>query len=122
MTAVYSAYSRDPIVKKTYVQDLLLQNINEVCDDIMTRKGHFYICGDVRMAAGVTNAFESGLIKCYNMTQEQAKEYINKMKVCRMNFSSNLSKIFKESEFIVSILFFIRRIHDSTRIYLAIVC
>jgi nitric-oxide synthase len=81
INAVYFAYSRESGVRKTYVQEMLLQNIKAVCDDIMARSGHFYICGDVRMAAGVTSAFENGLCKYYNMTNDQAKDYILKMKV-----------------------------------------
>jgi nitric-oxide synthase len=79
--SVHVAYSRELLTRKVYVQDLLLQNIKEVCDDLMKRGGHFYICGDVGMAAGVTNAVEYGLQKYYNMTADEAKEYITQLKV-----------------------------------------
>ncbi len=43
----YPAYSREPSINKTYVQDLLLKNIRDVCEEITKKNGHFYICGDV---------------------------------------------------------------------------
>ena len=52
----------------------------EVCEVIYNKQGHFYICGDVRMAAEVTNKLELALIKQKNMSLNQAKQYINEMK------------------------------------------
>jgi nitric-oxide synthase len=54
--------------------------MSEVCDVIYNKHGHFYICGDVRMAAEVTNRLELALTKQKNMTIGQAKNYINEMK------------------------------------------
>lgn len=81
ITAFYPAYSREPGQKKTYVQDLLLNNVSQVCDMIVKKSGHFYICGDVGMAAGVTMAFETGLQEYCKMSQNEAKDYIHRMKV-----------------------------------------
>ncbi len=47
----------------------------------MNQNRHLYICGGIRMAAGVTSAFENGLCKHFNMSREQAEEYIVKLKV-----------------------------------------
>ena len=49
----------------------------EVCDIVYNKQGHFYICGDVRMAAEVTNRLELALTKQKNMTIGQAKNFIN---------------------------------------------
>ncbi len=50
-------------------------------DLIFNKKGHFYICGDVRMAADVAVTLENTLKTNGNMTLEDAKNYINEMKV-----------------------------------------
>ncbi len=41
-------------------------------DDITNKNGHFYVCGDVRMAADVENTFGNGLIKYGDMDREKA--------------------------------------------------
>ncbi len=66
---------------KTYVQDRVEENSSEVYDLIVVKKGHLYICGDVRMAADLTKTLENILKVKGNMTMDQAKEYINDMKV-----------------------------------------
>ena len=50
-------------------------------DLIFNKKGNFYICGDVRMAADVTIALENALKINGKMTLDDAKNYINEMKV-----------------------------------------
>ena len=63
------------------MQDLLARNSHEIYDLIFNKKGHIYICGDVKMAADVTNQLENVLHKKGNITHEAAKEYISNMKV-----------------------------------------
>jgi len=48
---------------------------------LFEKKGHIYICGDVRMAADVTNQIELGLKHKYKISLEEAKSYINEMRV-----------------------------------------
>ena len=62
------------------MQDLIEKNALEVYDAVYNKSGHFYICGDVRMAADVTTTLENVLVKQRNMTKLQAKSYVNEMK------------------------------------------
>ena len=80
LSRLFSAYSREANKAKVYVQDLIEKNVESVCDAIYNKKGHFYVCGDVRMASKVTNALEFALHKQRNMTMDQAKEYVFQMK------------------------------------------
>ncbi len=77
---LYSAYSREPNKPKVYVQHVLENNFESVFDAIYNKKGHFCVCGDVRMASKVTNALEFALQKQKNMTLEEAREYVFQMK------------------------------------------
>ena len=47
---------------------------------LVNKKGHIYICGDVRMAEEVTNTIEVGLQREGNMNLEDSKLFINEMK------------------------------------------
>ena len=80
ITELHSAYSREPGKPKVYVQDLLEKNMQSVFDAIYNKKGHFYVCGDVRMASKVTQTLELTLQKKNNMSIEKAKEYVFQMK------------------------------------------
>lgn len=78
----YTAYSRDPDHKKKYVQDIIKQDISDfVVENIVKRNGHFYVCGDVKMANGVNEALKAVLQARCSMSQEDAEEYVTKMKV-----------------------------------------
>ena len=66
---------------QTYVQDLLKKNGREVYDLLVTRAGHFYICGDVEMAQDVEKVIID-IIRLYgNMDKDDADDYISEMKV-----------------------------------------
>ncbi len=65
---------------KTYVQDLISVNFSQMYELLVSKKGHIYICGDVRMAEEVTNTIEAGLQREGNMNLEDAKLFINEMK------------------------------------------
>ena len=52
-----------------------------IIDWIVKQNGHFYVCGDVKMANGVNLALRSILAQHASMSQEDAEEYITKMKV-----------------------------------------
>ena len=43
--------------------------------------GHFFVCGDVKMAHDVTSRLEQIIMEKGNMTSERAKQYIVKMRV-----------------------------------------
>lgn len=49
-------------------------------DLLVNKKGHIYICGDVKMAEDVTIMIEKGIAKEGNMSEDEAKIYINEMK------------------------------------------
>jgi len=76
----YSVYSREPNKPKVYVQDVMEKNMDSIFDAIFNKRGHFYVCGDVRMASKVTQALELTLQYKNNMTIEEAKEYVFNMK------------------------------------------
>lgn len=86
ITKVYSSHSRDNYVpragsrKKFYVQDYLSRNSAELYDAVCNRHAHFYVCGDVRMAAEVTLTLETALHKHTQMSMDEAKCYVNEMK------------------------------------------
>jgi nitric-oxide synthase len=66
---------------KTYVQDLISKNFSSIHDLIFNKKGHIYICGDVKMAAEVTNVIEIGLKEKCKISLDEAKDYVNDMRV-----------------------------------------
>ena len=69
------------LYKQVYVQDIVKKNSVEVFNLIFNRKGHFYICGDVKMAEEVTKTLENVLRVNGNMSSEDSKNYIDDMKV-----------------------------------------
>ena len=69
------------VCTQTYVQHLLAANGEEVADTILTQGGHFYVCGDVTMAAQVCETLEQVLAQHGQLTAQQAHEYIIRMKV-----------------------------------------
>ncbi|XP_013101350.2 nitric oxide synthase [Stomoxys calcitrans] len=50
---VFLALSREPNIKKTYVQDLIEQEFDSLYNLIVEQRGHIYVCGDVTMAEHV---------------------------------------------------------------------
>lgn len=80
ISKLYSAYSRDSGPKKYYVQDALAKNSTDLYDAVVNRHCHFYVCGDVRMAAEVTHTLELALHKHSKMSMDEAKIYVNEMK------------------------------------------
>ncbi len=66
---------------QTYVQDLLLKNGPEVYRQMVHHDGHFYVCGDVSMAAQVSLTLETILSHYGNMTKGQSEKYVRKLRV-----------------------------------------
>ncbi|KAK0160391.1 hypothetical protein PV328_007803 [Microctonus aethiopoides] len=50
---VFLALSREPEVKKTYVQELILAEAAQIYNMLIRERGHFYVCGDCTMAEDV---------------------------------------------------------------------
>ncbi|KAK7086028.1 Nitric oxide synthase, brain, partial [Halocaridina rubra] len=60
------ALSRDPVVPKTYVQDLFVNHAKELYEKLVWRKGHIYVCGSEGLATGI-------YLKLLAIIQDQAK-------------------------------------------------
>jgi sulfite reductase alpha subunit-like flavoprotein len=69
------------MMKKCYVQDLILQNADHIFDMMFNKNGHFYICGDVKISNGVISALETILVNKMKMNSSSATDYIDQMKV-----------------------------------------
>ncbi|XP_038059135.1 nitric oxide synthase-like protein isoform X2 [Patiria miniata] len=80
LTDVWTAYSREVHLPKTYVQDLLRKNSQKVYETVCGGKGHVYVCGDVTMAAGVRVTIETIIAKHGEMSEEKAKKLIERLK------------------------------------------
>ncbi|CAL8084386.1 unnamed protein product [Orchesella dallaii] len=59
LSDIFLALSREPSVKKTYVQDLLRREGDAVARQIMQEGGHVYVCGDCTMAEDVYQTLKS---------------------------------------------------------------
>ncbi|RNA17686.1 Nitric oxide brain [Brachionus plicatilis] len=102
LSEYHPAYSREPNKKKFYVQDVMEKNGESLFDLICNKNGHFYVCGDVRMAADVTQTLEQQLVKHSNskFTLQDAKDFLHSMKenlrfhedIFGNNMSNNQSK------------------------------
>ncbi|XP_041456933.1 nitric oxide synthase, brain-like isoform X3 [Lytechinus variegatus] len=75
-----TAYSREPNKKKVYVQDMMQQHGKMIYETICKSGGHFYVCGDVSMAADVGSRLELILAEQSDMSQEEAHDFVAKMK------------------------------------------
>ncbi|VDI59533.1 nitric-oxide synthase, brain [Mytilus galloprovincialis] len=80
LTKVYTAFSREPGQPKTYVQDMIKKNGQEVFDAVFKNGGHFYVCGDVQMASDVTETLCKIIQEKGKMSKEQAQSYMLKLK------------------------------------------
>jgi sulfite reductase alpha subunit-like flavoprotein len=72
---------------QTYVQDLLVNRGQEVFNDIVIRKGHLYVCGDVSMAADIRKTLEKIIETFGEMSEEMAKKYVIVMRVNMVNYT-----------------------------------
>uniref|UniRef100_A0A8D0L3Z9 Nitric oxide synthase 3 n=1 Tax=Sphenodon punctatus TaxID=8508 RepID=A0A8D0L3Z9_SPHPU len=81
LSRVLTAFSRDPDMPKTYVQDLLrTQLARDVYRVLCQRSGHMYICGDVTMATGVLQTVQQILAKEGSMTLAEAGDRISQLR------------------------------------------
>nr|CAB3264406.1 nitric oxide synthase, brain-like [Phallusia mammillata] len=81
LTSAHTAFSRLPGVPKKYVQDVLRDEISDfVYDCIITKRGHFYVCGDVTMSADVSKALINVIKEKGNMSLKEATTYVERMK------------------------------------------
>ncbi|XP_066928412.1 nitric oxide synthase, inducible-like [Clytia hemisphaerica] len=80
LTKLHVAYSRQEFKPKVYVQDLLRQNAEEVCNFLVGESSHFYVCGDVTMASDVFQCLLDILQKHSAFSQSEAEALIADMK------------------------------------------
>ena len=58
-----------------------MEDADAIYKAIDEKGGHFFVCGDVKMAHDVTSRLEQIVMEKGNMTAERAKQYIVKMRV-----------------------------------------
>uniref|UniRef100_A0A8C7GI10 Nitric oxide synthase n=1 Tax=Oncorhynchus kisutch TaxID=8019 RepID=A0A8C7GI10_ONCKI len=82
LKSVTTTYSRQPGHPKIYVQDVLREKMaEEVLSVLHQKEGHFYVCGGVNMAQGVTLAVQEILSSQLGITLTQAGEYLTQLKI-----------------------------------------
>ncbi|GAB6027737.1 Nitric oxide synthase, brain [Chamberlinius hualienensis] len=74
------AYSRADNRPKTYVQQLLENDSQEVYDHLTIHNGNFYICGEAAMAADVRNTLKNILKVTGKMNTEESSKFLQKLK------------------------------------------
>ncbi|XP_053569238.1 nitric oxide synthase, endothelial isoform X2 [Bombina bombina] len=81
LTKIYTAFSRQPDMPKTYVQDILRTQLAcHVYDVLYHRRGHMYICGDVTMAHDVLQTVQLILVSQGDMSIVEAGDYIGELR------------------------------------------
>uniref|UniRef100_A0A8C7W7V7 Nitric oxide synthase n=1 Tax=Oncorhynchus mykiss TaxID=8022 RepID=A0A8C7W7V7_ONCMY len=89
LKSVTTTYSRQPGHPKIYVQDVLREKMaDEVLSVLHQKEGHFYVCGGVNMAQGVTLAVQEILSSQLGITLTQAGEYLTQLKVGSLSSQS----------------------------------
>ena len=58
LRSVGTAYFREERKPKQYVQDLLTKDSADLCDLILNRNAHVYVCGAADMAEGVRETIQ----------------------------------------------------------------
>ncbi|XP_012503684.1 PREDICTED: nitric oxide synthase, inducible [Propithecus coquereli] len=78
---VHTAYSRLPGKPKVYVQDILRQQLaGEVLRVLHEKRGHLYVCGDVRMARDVACTLRQLVASKLSLSEEQVEDYFFQLK------------------------------------------
>ncbi|XP_075969287.1 nitric oxide synthase-like [Anticarsia gemmatalis] len=73
------AISREAGVEKKYVQAFLDEDGADISRMITQEKGHFYVCGDIKMAEDVQQKLKEIIIKHEEMTEEEADDFVISM-------------------------------------------
>ncbi|XP_011410183.2 PREDICTED: nitric oxide synthase, endothelial-like [Amphimedon queenslandica] len=79
MNNVHVAFSREG-PQKTYVQHLLKKNADTIVQQLIEERGHFYVCGDVSMAADVGRTLQNIFEENAAMSSDEARQLIESMK------------------------------------------
>ncbi|XP_050436127.1 nitric oxide synthase, salivary gland isoform X2 [Adelges cooleyi] len=73
---VYLALSRESSIPKTYVQDLMLKESKMIYELIAVERGHFYVCGDCKMAENVYQTLKSIIQEQTGMNSTQSDNFM----------------------------------------------
>ena len=65
---------------QTYLQHLLKENAEKIIKQLMEERGHFYVCGDISMAADVCRTLQGIFEENACMSGDQARRLIESMK------------------------------------------
>jgi len=74
------ALSRQPGVPKTYVQDQLTEQSDDILETLTSGHGHVYVCGDCTMAEDVYLNLQKILVNRSGMTAEEARQHMETMR------------------------------------------
>ncbi|XP_072944115.1 nitric oxide synthase-like protein isoform X1 [Epargyreus clarus] len=80
LTKVYLALSREKNFPKIYVQELAEKEGPELHDLLVNKGGHFYVCGDCKMAEDVHQKLKGIIKKHGNMSDEQVQSFMFTLK------------------------------------------
>ena len=88
MKLIYSIFHRTKLLKTSinlqrYVQDVIRQNSEQVCELILLNGGHIYVCGDVSMASDVSKTLLNLFQEFAALSQIEAQELIAMLRVSR---------------------------------------
>ncbi|CAL4142070.1 unnamed protein product, partial [Meganyctiphanes norvegica] len=81
LSQVYLALSREPNIRKTYVQDQLEKVGADVYRQVVEEKGHFYVCGDGTMAECVYQKLKSIVKEHGKLSDAQVEHFMLQMRV-----------------------------------------
>ncbi|XP_012524269.1 nitric oxide synthase, salivary gland [Monomorium pharaonis] len=73
---VFLALSREPGIKKTYVQDLIQAEASQIYPMVVYERGHFYVCGDCTMAEDVYQTLKQIIQTHSQMTDKEVQAYM----------------------------------------------
>ncbi|XP_037078549.1 nitric oxide synthase-like protein [Pollicipes pollicipes] len=79
MTKCHMALSREPGVPKTYVQDQLMEQSDDILECLTSGHGHVYVCGDCTMAEDVFLTLQKILVRRAGLNAEEARQHMEKM-------------------------------------------
>uniref|UniRef100_A0A0C9R4V7 nitric-oxide synthase (NADPH) n=2 Tax=Fopius arisanus TaxID=64838 RepID=A0A0C9R4V7_9HYME len=73
---VFLALSREPDVKKIYVQDLIQAEASQIFNMLFYEQGHFYVCGDCTMAEDVYQTLKLIIQTHGHMNDKEVEAYM----------------------------------------------
>ncbi|CAG7730913.1 unnamed protein product [Allacma fusca] len=76
LSDIYLALSREPSIKKTYVQDLLIREGESISRQILEQGGHVYVCGDCTMAEDVYQTLKGIVQDKGEMNDSEVENYM----------------------------------------------